>query len=100
MKILSHDCGRELKLKYPGEAKAKDGERWKCSCGKVWEHVCDEAEGCYWVPRVKVIHDEAKQKAKRKRLEREAQRVWAANTGKDVREYPVRGRWKNRRKVA
>lgn len=27
----------------------QDGERWTCpSCGKVWEHICDESEGCRW----------------------------------------------------
>lgn len=28
-----------------------DGEQITCpSCGKKWVHVCDEAEGCSWVP--------------------------------------------------
>lgn len=26
----------------------QNGERWTCSCGRAWKHVCDEAEGCYW----------------------------------------------------
>jgi len=24
------------------------GDRWTCSCGKIYQHLCDEAEGC-WV---------------------------------------------------
>ncbi len=25
-------------------------ERWICpNCKQVWEHVCDEGEGCLWV---------------------------------------------------
>jgi hypothetical protein len=27
-----------------------DGERARCkTCHKVWQHVCDEAEGCSWI---------------------------------------------------
>jgi hypothetical protein len=30
----------------------RDGERARCSeCRRVWEHVCDEAEGCAWICR-------------------------------------------------
>lgn len=33
----------------PSSNRAQDGERWTCSkCRKVWEHACDEAEGCSW----------------------------------------------------
>jgi len=28
---------------------AKNGDRWACSCGKIYQHLCDEAEGCCWV---------------------------------------------------
>ena len=28
---------------------AQHGQEWKCTCGKVWIHVCDEAEGCEWI---------------------------------------------------
>lgn len=28
----------------------KDGERVRCPwCFACWEHVCDEAEGCWWI---------------------------------------------------
>ncbi len=57
MKLLDHDCARELKLKYPGEAQAKDGEHWTCSCGRKWEHVCDETEGSAWVPFIRHLRD-------------------------------------------
>lgn len=41
-------------------ARHKDGERWDCpQCGKTWEHICDEADGCAWYP------DEAKEARKR-----------------------------------
>jgi len=26
------------------------GDFWACTCGKVYRHVCDEAEGCGWQP--------------------------------------------------
>lgn len=29
--------------------RAQDGDRWRCPCGRVFVHVCDEAEGCSWV---------------------------------------------------
>jgi len=32
----------------------KDGQRWQCKCGRTFEHVCDEAEGCSW-HEVKVV---------------------------------------------
>ena len=29
-----------------------DGQRVRCNvCHRVWEHACDEAEGCAWVCR-------------------------------------------------
>jgi len=29
----------------------QDGDMWTCpTCGKRWEHTCDEAEGCHWEP--------------------------------------------------
>ncbi len=30
---------------HPGQCKP---ETFKCSCGKQYAHVCDEAEGCWW----------------------------------------------------
>jgi len=43
-----HYCQRELEKRYPDQAQAQDGALWICSCGKVYRHMCDEAEGCYW----------------------------------------------------
>lgn len=39
-------CQRNL----PSSGYAQDGDQWKCLCGMLWVHVCDEAEGCYWRP--------------------------------------------------
>lgn len=41
-------CERRLERLKPHQKQARDGETWTCSCGRVWEHVCDEAEGCRW----------------------------------------------------
>ena len=41
-------CERELYKKHPNHAQAREGERFTCSCRRVFSHVCDEAEGCYW----------------------------------------------------
>lgn len=27
-----------------------DGQLWVCTCGRLWRHDCDEAEGCSWLP--------------------------------------------------
>lgn len=46
-----HDCDQELKKYKNGWALSgyrQEGDKWKCSCGKVYIHVCDESDGCYW----------------------------------------------------
>ncbi len=43
-----HSCEMEIQTEYPDNAQAYEGRLWKCSCGKTYTHVCDEAEGCYW----------------------------------------------------
>ena len=48
-------CDRVLKRQQAQGAsvsngRAKDGAKWMCDCGRRFVHVCDEAEGCYWVP--------------------------------------------------
>jgi len=48
-KKREHNCEDE----FPITGFCKDGERRECSCGKVYEHVCDEAEGCAWFLRKK-----------------------------------------------
>lgn len=48
--VKQHDCEQELEKSYPSHTQAEDGQVWQCSCGRVWVHICDEAEGCCWVP--------------------------------------------------
>jgi hypothetical protein len=50
---LTHSCEVELEKAIKGNAllsslRANDGDLWQCSCGKVYIHTCDEAEGCDW----------------------------------------------------
>lgn len=46
-----HNCDAEIRRDpYAMSGHRETGDTWKCSCGKVYEHVCDEAEGCSWVP--------------------------------------------------
>ena len=91
---MIHNCQLSL---GPG---LRDGQRKKCVCGKVFEFVADEMYGCAWVPFIAPVRDDSERRKARKKREHEALRVWSANTGKDVRTYPRRGRWKNRRKAA
>jgi len=42
------DCDRELSRQRPNHSQAPDGEIWTCPCGRCFEHVCDEADGCRW----------------------------------------------------
>src|SRR5215510_10219346 len=41
-------CDAYLRSTYPSSDQARDGDRFCCMCGRVFEHVCDEAEGCSW----------------------------------------------------
>lgn len=48
-------CDRILKREQVesralSNGRAKDGDGWTCTCGRRFVHVCNEAEGCYWVP--------------------------------------------------
>lgn len=45
-----HSCDKEI-LRDPNAMSGyrETGDRWKCSCGKIYQHECDEAEGCSWV---------------------------------------------------
>lgn len=43
-----HICEAEIFERGPSDGYAKDGERWTCSCGKIYKHSCDEANGCQW----------------------------------------------------
>lgn len=52
LSLLRHSneqCEESLERTYPNHSQAEDGERWQCECGRVWVHICDEAEGCCWV---------------------------------------------------
>jgi hypothetical protein len=53
-KSLAKDKSRLVRL---SDQTAQDGDLWKCSCGKVWVHVCDEAEGCYWTILAKAARE-------------------------------------------
>ncbi|HXI95620.1 MAG TPA: hypothetical protein VNG04_05810 [Candidatus Acidoferrum sp.] len=50
------DCEAAINGSKPGTdwlmgMERQDGEIVECpDCGKQWVHVCDEAEGCTWVP--------------------------------------------------
>lgn len=38
-----HDC------KPPYTGFCVDGQSWQCpECSAIYEHICGEAEGCYW----------------------------------------------------
>lgn len=48
-----HECERALRDAkrngtVPSDGWAQDGETWVCGCGRVFVHICDEAQGCYW----------------------------------------------------
>ena len=53
-----HSCDVEIrKVKFKlsqhdirDQAAVPEGTRWACRCGKAYVHVCDEAEGCKWIP--------------------------------------------------
>lgn len=46
-----HKCEASAPRGFLTSGQRQDGERWKCpDCGRVWIHVCDEAEGCAWFP--------------------------------------------------
>jgi hypothetical protein len=43
------DCDSEIRGKRgPDNFTAQDGDEWTCSCGRVFTHVEDEAEGSSW----------------------------------------------------
>lgn len=46
--MAKHSCDKELQHTYPRHSQAAHGEKWTCSCGRIWIHDCDEAEGCAW----------------------------------------------------
>jgi hypothetical protein len=53
-----HSCDAEIRATGPSSLIALDGDLWACSCGRLWVHICDEAEGCYWVPAESYGDDE------------------------------------------
>ena len=50
--MSEHDCESAIEKLRPGflfSGSRQDGERTMCpKCGAVFEHVCDEADGCSW----------------------------------------------------
>jgi hypothetical protein len=44
-----HSCEKVLVQFMPDHAQRNDGDRFVCTCGVVYQHECDEAEGCSWV---------------------------------------------------
>lgn len=42
-------CDRELRADPRRDVFRCEPKTWTCSCGRRFEHVCDEAEGCSWV---------------------------------------------------
>lgn len=48
----AHSCEKDLEAIH-GPLTAgtwQEGTVLTCRCGKSWVHVCDESEGCSWVP--------------------------------------------------
>ena len=49
--LLSCECRMHAAPGFLYSGLRQDGERWVCpNCALVWVHVCDEAEGCSWLP--------------------------------------------------
>ena len=49
----AHSCDTQLSLAVKRNVRlspsyAQEGDVWSCSCGRKYEHFCDEAEGCGW----------------------------------------------------
>lgn len=47
----SHDCDVAMSRDaWAMSGFRQPGDRWTCRrCGTVYEHACDEAEGCCWL---------------------------------------------------
>jgi hypothetical protein len=43
-----HNCYQELCKETPNQAQAQEGQQFLCSCGILYEHICDESSGCKW----------------------------------------------------
>lgn len=44
-----HSCGSEVRAdRWAMSGWRQEGDEWTCSCGLVYVHECDEAEGCGW----------------------------------------------------
>lgn len=54
MSVENECCDRNVR-RDQSSFTDQDGDRYCCpDCGRRWVHVCDEAEGCYWVPEEQV----------------------------------------------
>jgi hypothetical protein len=40
------ECDRLLQADPTYDRNRCQPEHWTCTCGRKWQHVCDEAEGC------------------------------------------------------
>lgn len=50
---MKHSCDAEIrKNPWALSGYRQPGDRWTCSCGATFVHVCDEADGCSWEPIV------------------------------------------------
>jgi hypothetical protein len=46
-----HSCDKEIRADPNAMSGHREtGDRWKCSCGQIYQHEWNEAEGCSWVP--------------------------------------------------
>lgn len=46
------ECDRLLRASPGYNAFRCSPRDFACTCGREWRHVCDEAEGCFYVVRV------------------------------------------------
>jgi hypothetical protein len=45
----AHSCDETIRANsWAMSGERNTGDIWKCSCGKRYVHICDEAEACFW----------------------------------------------------
>lgn len=47
--MTQHDCDAELRADPRYDPFRCRPDWFKCSCGRRWVHICDEAEGCFYM---------------------------------------------------
>jgi hypothetical protein len=46
-----HNCDKQIRANgWAMSGHRQTGDKWRCACGIVYVHDCDEAEGCSWHP--------------------------------------------------